>query len=336
MLQVGIFTGYFPYALDETAKKIRGLGFNTVQLDLHFKDIDFSTPEAITVEKAKRVRETFRDHDLPICCLSGYTNIVHPDPAERKKRLDQLKAIIKNARHFGSPYVISETGTFNAESDWVHHPKNKTEEGFADCREVIRELAQIAYDHGAVFLLETYVNNVVGSVEETVRMFAEVDHPGLGLLMDPTNYFEDHNIDEMDAVLKQIFDTLTDRVRISHAKDVKRAEADKIGEACRHRRRGCPGVAHLPRRRRDRAARTRPRQPELRSLLAASGREAPEHPDHHRASRGVGRATRQEVPGRPAARAGALRRWWRCYGEELTRRRREPVPARCRNLPACG
>ena len=45
MLQVGIFTGYFPYALDETAKKIRGLGFNTVQLDLHFKDIDFSTPD---------------------------------------------------------------------------------------------------------------------------------------------------------------------------------------------------------------------------------------------------------------------------------------------------
>ena len=88
MLQVGIFTGYFPYALDETAKKIRGLGFNTVQLDLHFKDIDFSTPESITVEKAKRVRETFRDHDLPVCCLSGYTNIVHPDPAERKRRLD--------------------------------------------------------------------------------------------------------------------------------------------------------------------------------------------------------------------------------------------------------
>ena len=194
------------------------------------------------MDKATQVRETFRDHDLPVCCISGYTNIVHPDPAERKQRLDQLKAIIRNARHFGSPYVISETGTFNTESDWVHHPKNKTEEGFADCREVIRELAQIAYDHGAVFLLETYVNNVVGSVEETVRMFAEVDHPGLGLLMDPTNYFEDHNIDQMDAVLKQIFDTLSDRVRISHAKDVKRAEARHVGEACRHRRRGRAGA----------------------------------------------------------------------------------------------
>jgi sugar phosphate isomerase/epimerase len=227
MMQIGIFNGYFPYTLKEQAKKIKAIGFNTVQLDLAFKDIDFSTPDSITKEKAKTVRETFRDHDLPICCISGYTNIVHPDKAERKKRNDMLKAIIKNARHFGTPYVISETGTFNTESDWVHHPKNKTEEGFEDCRKVISELAQIAYDHGAVFLLETYVNNVVGSVEETVRMFAEVDHPALGLLMDPTNYFEAHNIGQMDKVLKQIFDTLADKVRIGHAKDVKLSGTDK-------------------------------------------------------------------------------------------------------------
>ncbi len=45
MLQVGIFTGYFPYDLAEQAKRIRAIGFNTVQLDLAFKDIDFSTPE---------------------------------------------------------------------------------------------------------------------------------------------------------------------------------------------------------------------------------------------------------------------------------------------------
>jgi sugar phosphate isomerase/epimerase len=227
MMQVGIFNGYFPYTLEEQAQRIRALGFNTVQLDLAFKDIDFSTPESITLEKAKRVREVFRDKNLPICCISAYTNIVHPDPAARKQKLDMLKSILRNARHFGTPYVISETGTFNTESDWVHHPKNKTEEGFDECRSVIKQLAQIAFDHGSVFLLETYVNNVVGSVEETVRMFAEINHPGLGLLMDPTNYFESHNIDSMDRVLKQIFDTLSDHIRIAHAKDVKRSGEDK-------------------------------------------------------------------------------------------------------------
>jgi sugar phosphate isomerase/epimerase len=41
--------------------------------------------------------------------------------------------------------------------------------------------------------------------------------------MDPTNYFEEHNIDQMDKTLNQIFNALSDRVKISHAKDVKRA-----------------------------------------------------------------------------------------------------------------
>jgi sugar phosphate isomerase/epimerase len=225
MFQTGIFTGYFPYGLEEVAKRIRGHGFNTVQLDLHFKDIDLGFGQ-ITKEKARRVRDTFRDHDLPICCISGYTNIIHPDLAHRKANMERLKEIIRWARELGSPYVISETGTYNTESEWMSDPKNKSQEGFDLCAAAIKELAQTAYDHGAMFCLETYVNNVVGSVEETVKMFAAVDHPGLGLLMDPTNYFEDHNIDNMDGVINQVFDTLADKIRIAHAKDVARSGGD--------------------------------------------------------------------------------------------------------------
>jgi sugar phosphate isomerase/epimerase len=226
MIQVGIFSGYFPYDLETTAKTIRGLGFNTVQLDLHFKDIDLSAGQ-ITDDKAKRVRDVFRDNDLPICAISGYTNIVHPDLDERKRRVDYLKEIIRNARKFGTPYVISESGTFNSESDWVSDPKNKTEEGYAAARDVIADLAQTAYDSGSIFLLETYVNNVIGSLEETVRVFNDVQSPGLELLMDPTNYFETWNIDDMDKILNDVFDTVGDRVRIAHAKDVKRSGDDK-------------------------------------------------------------------------------------------------------------
>jgi len=226
MMQTGIFSGYFPYGLEETARKIRALDFNTVQLDMHFKDMELSAGQ-ITKEKCIRIREAFRDNNLPISCISGYTNIIHPDKAERERRVGYLKEIISHAQYLGTPYVISETGTYNTESDWVHHPKNKTEEGFEECRKVIADLSQHAYDHGAVFLLETYVNNVVGSVEETVKMFAQVDHPGLGLLMDPTNYFETHNIDRMDDILNQVFDTLSDKIKIAHAKDVKRSGDDK-------------------------------------------------------------------------------------------------------------
>ena len=309
MLQTGIFTAYFPYGLHETARRIRELGFNTVQLDLHFKDMDLS-PGQITPDKCRAIRECFRDHDLPVSCISGYTNIVHPDRGERDRRLAHLKEIIRHARLLGSPYVISETGTFATESDWVAHPRNKTEAGFEDCRAVLADLAQTAYDHGAVFLLETYVNNVVGSVEETARMFAAVDHPGLGLLMDPTNYFEAHNIDRMDGVLNQVFDTLSDKIRIAHAKDVKRSGADKaekhadIGDADAHEGHTFRGVGEieLP-------------APGLGSLnydlyLQRLSRKHPQHPDHHRTSRRDRRAARQTVPGWKVAGLGpvAIRR----------------------------
>src|SRR5690606_7718336 len=132
---------------------------------------------------------TFRRHNLPICCISGYTNLVHPDPDKRKANLAMLKQIIRHAGELGTPYVISETGTFDPDSDWVHHPKNKTREGYEECRDVIAVIVLCAREHGARFLIETYVNNVIGSIEESLRLFADIDDPSLDLLMDPTNYF---------------------------------------------------------------------------------------------------------------------------------------------------
>jgi len=226
MLQVGIFTGYFPYGLEETAKKIRELGFNAVQLDLGFKDMDLST-SAINEAKCVKIRNMFRSHNLPVCCISGYTNLVHPKPEVRKANLAHLKQIIRHARQLGSDYVISETGTFDPDSDWVSHPRNKTEQGYQECADVIGEIVELARSCGVKFLIETYVNNVIGSIEETLRIFADIDSGHFGLLMDPTNYFETHNIGDMDGVLNNVFNALSDKIKIAHAKDVKLAGGDK-------------------------------------------------------------------------------------------------------------
>lgn len=226
MIQVGIFTGYFPHTLEESAKVIREHGFNTVQLDLTFKGMDLSC-ETIDKKKCNKIRDTFRSHNLPISCVSSYTNLVHPEARQRKKNLDKLKKIIEYANECGSPYVVSETGTFNAESDWVHDDKNKTEEGYQECMEVIGDIVDFSRKHGVTFLVETYVNNVIGSIDETLRLFSDIKNKHLGLLMDPTNYFETHNINDMDNVLNQIFNALSHHVVISHAKDVKLAELDR-------------------------------------------------------------------------------------------------------------
>jgi sugar phosphate isomerase/epimerase len=222
MIQVGIFTGYFPYPLEETARRIRALNFNTVQLDAVFKDMQTGIGE-LSSAKCKKIRDMFRDYNLPVCCISGYTNLVHPDPVKRKANIDKLKELIHFANELGSPYVISETGTFDPDSDWVAHPNNKTEDGYHQCLDVIGDLVYYARSQGAYFLAETYVNNVIGSVEEVLRLFSDINDDRLGLLMDPTNYFEVHNIDKMDETLNSVFNALSSQVKISHAKDVKRA-----------------------------------------------------------------------------------------------------------------
>jgi sugar phosphate isomerase/epimerase len=105
MIQVGIFTGYFPYTLEETAKRIRDIGFNTVQLDVSFKDIDLSA-DRITKEKCNTIRDTFRRYNLPVSCISGYTNLVHPNAGKRKSNLTHLKKLIEFAHELGSPFLI--------------------------------------------------------------------------------------------------------------------------------------------------------------------------------------------------------------------------------------
>jgi sugar phosphate isomerase/epimerase len=223
MISVGIFNGYFPYTLEESIKRIKAQGFTAIQLDLSFKGMDLSF-DSLNCEKCHLIRDAFRDANLPIVAISGYTNVTHPNLTKRKENLKNLKTLLKFARDLGTPYVISETGTFNEESDWVYHEKNGTEEAYETLCEIVTDLTKFAYDNGSVFLVENYVNNIIGTVNQLLRLFSDVNHHALGLLMDPTNYFSDVNIDDVDGELNRIFDALGNQIKIAHAKDCKKAE----------------------------------------------------------------------------------------------------------------
>ncbi|WP_437887976.1 sugar phosphate isomerase/epimerase family protein [Phytobacter sp. V91] len=248
MINVGIFTGYYPGTLNETIAKIKQAGMGCVQLDLEFSDIDLSRGK-ITKEKAHQVRNAFRKANLPVVAISAYTNLVHPDPQKRAENIAAVKEILAHASDFGTPYVISETGTYNTESDWLYSPKNSSEEAWQEFTAIARELADFAWRHNAVFLVENYVNNIVGSVEQVARLMREVDHPGLGLLLDPTNYFDSSTIEKIDETLMKMFDVLENRVVIAHAKDCKKTDVviEKFGDgAAEHNSFRGAGDVELP------------------------------------------------------------------------------------------
>ena len=223
MLSVGIFTGYYPYSIDETIRRIQAGGFNCVQLDVSFKDCDAAKGQ-LTHEKAVEIRTKLRAANLPVIAVSAYTNFIHPNPEKRAANIAYLKMMMDFAHDLGCPYVASETGTYNEESDWVWDDRNATEEVYQETLAVIKDIVAYAEQCGVTFLVENYVNNVIGSVERVERLFADVSSPNLGLICDPTNYFDESNINAVDAQLEKIFDRVAPYMKIAHAKDCKRAE----------------------------------------------------------------------------------------------------------------
>ncbi len=220
MLSVGIFTGYYPYTIDETIKRIKETGFSCVQLDVSFKDCD-ATKGELNKESAKLIRDKFRDANLPIITVSGYTNFTHPNPVKRAENINYLKNMISYAKDLGCAYVASETGTYNPDSDWVWHEHNATEEAYKETLDIVCDIVKHAESCGVTFLIENYVNNVIGSVEKCQRLFKDVSSKNLGLICDPTNFFTEKNIGDMDNELYKIFHALAPYFKIAHAKDCK-------------------------------------------------------------------------------------------------------------------
>ena len=230
MISTGIFTGYYPFDIDETIRRIKKDGFSCVQLNVSFKDCD-AAKEYLTKEKANLIRDKFRDANLPIVAISAYTNLIHHDPEKKKANLDYMKMIMERALDLGCPYVASETGTKNLESDWVWDEANETELAYEETAEAIAEIVKFGKEVGATYIVENYVNNVIGSIEQLQRLFSDINMPNLKLICDPTNYFTEELMHDIDGQLQRIFHALSDKMVIAHAKDIKFAEDFGVKQA---------------------------------------------------------------------------------------------------------
>lgn len=230
MISTGIFTGYYPFDIDETIRRIKKDGFSCVQLDVSFKDCD-AAKEYLTKEKGNLIRDKFRDANLPIVAISAYTNLIHHDPEKKKANLDYIKMIMERALDLGCPYVASETGTKNLESDWVWDEANETELAYEETAEAIAEIVKFGKEVGATYIVENYVNNVIGSIEQLQRLFSDINMPNLKLICDPTNYFTEELMYDIDGQLQRIFHALSDKMVIAHAKDIKFAEDFGVKQA---------------------------------------------------------------------------------------------------------
>jgi sugar phosphate isomerase/epimerase len=223
-MQLGIFTFYVPGTVDETAKRIRAYGFETVQLNLEFKDWRFdddSSPAA-----CQAVRETLRGNGLSIAAIAGYLNPIARDPARRRANLDRMKAMLERAGDLGSPYVATETGSLHPHDDWAPHPDNETPAAFEQTCEAVNELVRHAAECGTVLLVEPAIGNVVDTPAKAQALMQEIGSSALGLVADPANYVDDGNLARADEVQRDMFARTAPYLKLAHAKDVRRIDGE--------------------------------------------------------------------------------------------------------------
>lgn len=219
-LTVGIATFGFPtFTNAELATALSAAGLRTIQLFLSQKDSAFwkynsrADVSPLTPERCRAIADTYHRAGITIHSIGVYTNLIHPDAAERRANLDYFKAMMAVGRRLGVRTFITEAGHYeNPDAPEPHVPLHFQDAVWPQTVATVRELGRIAEDGDAKVLLEPFYRGFLASAKRLRLFLEEVNSPRIRALLDPANLIEVNDLDEMFRQLGPWIDCL-------HAKD---------------------------------------------------------------------------------------------------------------------
>jgi L-ribulose-5-phosphate 3-epimerase len=202
----------------EMARDIQAHGIRFVQVDPRQRGL-LDQQGQMSAQRAADIRSIFASCGISIPVLSGYMNLLDPDLQRRESNLQKMEEMIDLCPAFGATAIATETGSLHPTNQWGDHPDNQSEKAWEALLEVTERLRKRAADKGVTLLLEGYVNNVLSSAEKAAKLMQEMGGQGLGLVMDPFNYMKQEHLEQQEAALDHIFDSISAFSTIAHAKD---------------------------------------------------------------------------------------------------------------------
>lgn len=221
-LTVGVATlGFQDLTNAEVAKELAKAGIRTIQLFLSQTDSKFwaynsrADVSSLTPERCSAIAEAYRRAGINIHSLGVYTNLIHPDAAERKANLAYFKAMMEVGRRMGVRTFITEAGHYqDPKGPEPHVPLHFQDALWPQTVAIVRELAAQAEECDAKVLLEPFYRGFLATAKRLRLFLEEVNSPRIRALLDPANLIEVNDLDEMFGQLGPWIDCL-------HAKDRK-------------------------------------------------------------------------------------------------------------------
>ncbi|MBD2846873.1 sugar phosphate isomerase/epimerase [Paenibacillus sp. IB182496] len=209
---------YLEHRAEEMADAMADHGVGRAQVDPRQQGLLDAQGEW-NAQQAEAIRSVFAQRGIAIPVLSGYMNLLHPDPARREANVLAMERLLRLAPAFGAEAVATETGSLHPTNQWAYHPDNASEAAWEALCAVCERLGRVAADHGVTLLLEGYVDNVLARPEQASALMARLPERGLGLVLDPFNYLTRDDLAAQGEALGRIFDQVGPRAVIAHAKD---------------------------------------------------------------------------------------------------------------------
>ena len=218
--KVGAISNLFRGTPDEVAQSFSNYGLRSVQIHPSFGPGPIESGADIAAKACRDMVEPFRGRDIAIAGVSAFTNFLDPDSSRRKRLIKKFDAIVEHAGDFGTPYVITETGTLKADRPWDECPENHQAEALAAFKKNIAPSVKLAEKCGVTILLKGYLYHVVHCVPVARAIH---DHFGthVGFVMDPANYFTRNMVSASTSFLRKMFDTLGAISPVAVGKDVR-------------------------------------------------------------------------------------------------------------------
>lgn len=218
---IGIATfGFGDYTNRQLAEELAHEGIGVVQLFLSQKDSRYwkyngrSEVSDLTPARCQAIAEAYRSVGVSIHSIGVYTNLIHPEEAERKANLAYFDAMMRVGEAMDVHTFITEAGHYRSDKPEPSVAYHFQEPVWNQMVATGKQLAELAERHGATVLFEPFVRGFLATAKRTRLYLEEVGSPRIRALLDPANLLEANDLEEMFNQLGPWIDCL-------HAKDRK-------------------------------------------------------------------------------------------------------------------
>ncbi|MHB8901545.1 MAG: sugar phosphate isomerase/epimerase family protein, partial [Thermoguttaceae bacterium] len=218
---IGIATlGFGELTNQQLASELAANGIKVVQLFLNQTDSRYwkyngrSDVSDLTAARSSAIADAYGAQGIAIHSMGVYTNLIHPDEAERKANLAYFDAMMKIGGDMGCTTFITEAGHYVSTEPEPPVPHHFQEPVWYQMVATGKRLGELAERRGATVLLEAFFRGFLAGAKRTRVFIEEIGSPRIRCLLDPANILEVNDLGEM-------FDQLGPYIDCLHAKDRK-------------------------------------------------------------------------------------------------------------------